>query len=60
VIINRWQNFTGAKATLDGRTFAEVKDTRHGPNHDVCEVAHAAMGDRKAAGASNWSAAGEE
>ena len=25
VIINRWQNFTGGKATLDGRTFAEVK-----------------------------------
>jgi DNA modification methylase len=49
--IERWQNFTGEKATLDGRTFAEVKKARHGPNLDGSEVAHAAVGDRKAAGA---------
>jgi hypothetical protein len=28
VIITRWQNFTGREATLDGRTFAQVKETR--------------------------------
>jgi site-specific DNA-methyltransferase (adenine-specific)/site-specific DNA-methyltransferase (cytosine-N4-specific) len=28
VIITRWQNFTGREATLDGRTFAQIKETR--------------------------------
>jgi DNA modification methylase len=28
VIINRWQNFTGLQATLDGKTFAEVQRER--------------------------------
>jgi len=28
VIINRWQNFTGQDATLNGKTYAEVKDAR--------------------------------
>jgi DNA modification methylase len=31
VIIQRWQNFTGLAATLDGRTFAEVKAEREKP-----------------------------
>jgi hypothetical protein len=30
VIIERWQNFTGEQATLDGQTFAQVKDARLG------------------------------
>jgi DNA modification methylase len=33
--ILRWQNFTGEKATLDGRTFAEVKDARYNENADL-------------------------
>ena len=33
--IIRWQNFTGEKATLDGRTFAEVKDARYNENDDL-------------------------
>jgi DNA modification methylase len=28
VAITRWQNFTGQKATLDGRSFEEVKAER--------------------------------
>jgi DNA modification methylase len=28
VAITRWQNFTGREATLDGCTFAQVKETR--------------------------------
>jgi DNA modification methylase len=28
VAILRWQDFTGEKATLDGKTFAEVRNTR--------------------------------
>jgi hypothetical protein len=35
--IERWQNFTGEKATLDGRSFAEVKGARCGPDRDVAE-----------------------
>jgi DNA modification methylase len=48
--ILRWQNFAGEKATLDGRTFAEVKDARHDPSRDVAEgmeIAYEAR-DRKA------------
>jgi DNA modification methylase len=28
VIINRWQDFTGKEATLDGVTFKEVENER--------------------------------
>jgi DNA modification methylase len=34
VAILRWQDFTEEKATLDGRTFAEVRDARHNENAD--------------------------
>jgi len=34
VAILRWQDFTGEKATLDGRTFAEVTDARYNENGD--------------------------
>jgi DNA modification methylase len=34
VAILRWQDFTGEKATLDGRTFAEAKDARYNENAD--------------------------
>lgn len=30
VSIERWQDYTGGKAVLDGRTFGEVKAERHG------------------------------
>jgi tRNA G10 N-methylase Trm11 len=61
VIINRWQNFTGVEATLDGRTFAEVKEARHHPSRDISEtIAVGDAHDRRAAGASDWSAAAEE
>ena len=30
VIVERWQNFTGEQASLDGQTFAQVKDARLG------------------------------
>ena len=32
VAIARWQTFTGQQATLDGKTFAQVKDERHDPH----------------------------
>jgi DNA modification methylase len=51
VIINRWQNFTGGKATLDGLTFAEVKDARCGLHH---------MPEQKPVGASDLSATAAE
>jgi hypothetical protein len=35
--IVRWQYFTGEKATLDGRTFDEVRGARCDPNCDVAE-----------------------
>jgi hypothetical protein len=35
--ILRWQDFTGEKATLDGRSFAEVKDARCDRNCDMAE-----------------------
>jgi DNA modification methylase len=33
--IVRWQYFTGEKATLDGRSFAEVKDARYNENANL-------------------------
>ena len=41
VAVQRWQQFTGKTATLDGdgRTFAEVKDARSKAEADVPEVA---------------------
>jgi DNA modification methylase len=35
--ILRWQYFTGEKATLDGRTFDEVRGARCDPNCDMAE-----------------------
>lgn len=37
VIINRWQDFTGKKATLEstGQTYQELKNERIGASHDV-------------------------
>jgi hypothetical protein len=32
VAILRWQNFTEQKATLDGKTFDEVRAARHNDN----------------------------
>jgi adenine specific DNA methylase Mod len=37
VAIVRWQDFTEEKATLDGRTFDEVKGARCDPNCDMAE-----------------------
>jgi hypothetical protein len=36
--IVRWQDFTGEQATLDGRTFAEVKGARCDPNCNIAEA----------------------
>jgi hypothetical protein len=35
VAILRWEDFTGEKATLNGLTFAEVKDARYNENADL-------------------------
>jgi hypothetical protein len=35
VAIVRWQDFTEEKATLDGRTFAEVREDRCDPSRDM-------------------------
>jgi hypothetical protein len=35
--IQRWQDVTGEKAMLDGRTFAEVKGARCDPKCDMAE-----------------------
>jgi DNA modification methylase len=59
--ILRWQNFAGEKATLDGRTFAEVKDARHDQSRDFAEgieIAYEAR-DRKAI-AGDWAATAGE
>jgi DNA modification methylase len=58
--IERWQKFTGEKAMLDSRTFAEVKAVRHRLSGDVSgsmDLADEAMRDRKAAGAPDRGAA---
>jgi hypothetical protein len=55
VAILRWQDFTQEKATLDGRTFDEVKDARCGPNRDMAEngkFADEAVRERNTAGGS--------
>lgn len=41
VIVRRWQEFTGKEATLegDGRTFAEIKERRHGSAGTAAETA---------------------
>jgi DNA modification methylase len=40
VAIERWQNFTGEQATLDGQTFEQVKAERLGtPEHQHAEAA---------------------
>jgi hypothetical protein len=36
--IQRWQDFTGEKATLNSLTFAEVKDARCDLNCDMAEA----------------------
>jgi hypothetical protein len=38
VCIERWQNFTGEKAMLDGRSFAEVRDACRDPNCNIAEA----------------------
>jgi DNA modification methylase len=35
VCIQRWQDFSEQKATLEGKTFAEVREFRHNDNADV-------------------------
>jgi DNA modification methylase len=37
VCIDRWQNFVGAEATFDGKSFATIKEERHGTR---TEAAH--------------------
>ena len=40
VIVRRWQNFTGQKATLqgDGRSFEEIESERKGPSNGTVEA----------------------
>ena len=44
VAVKRWQEFTGKAATLegDGRTFAEIKEQRHGPDGSTAKTDQAA------------------
>jgi DNA modification methylase len=56
--ILRWQKFTGEKAMLDGRTFADVEAARHDPSRvsESMGLADEAMRGRKAVGALDWGA----
>jgi DNA methylase len=53
VTIERWQKFTGQKATLNGRTYAEVQDARFSPDKNMAasvEYAYENIRERIAAG----------
>jgi hypothetical protein len=57
VTVERWQNFTGEKATLNGRTYAEVQDARFSPSKDMAasvEYAYENIRERVAAGGPGW------
>jgi DNA modification methylase len=57
VCIERWQNFTGQKAALDGKTYEEVQAERYDSDKDVTgsfEEAYAAVRERVANGGPGW------